>query len=455
MNTSHDSTLRLVRFFLPRLTEQELREEFDELLQGEATAEHDRREKALEAKNRLLRECEDRHQRKMAELSGWWKPLASIGLIAVAVYGVVMAVGSRESLRADTHAIVLGGLVAVLVVSAIAAGSNVARRRNDCTQRAGAERQEIESAYMEGEASRQASHESRQKEIDAKILQLLRAYSESVATEDEVDACVNDVLTQTRLRAPHAAGVEDREITDEAKTEGFGPVVFRPPPQPAALLESANLLDDWIWEQRDAVIAPLLAAFDDPSRKAAFRLRVLNLLELTAQATDESRGACSIVHAVRFSRASRRYLAAFYAYELIMCMPDFVAVFRADVCTIRGGILWTRTSHIFYQEVVAIELKTCSHRGVYGGMDVDQHVHVLELAVSDGTRYGLSSAGEGLVRWFDAHGTEARIELSPDRVFVGQIHNLRSLIRDARRLLARDPSAVLFDLGQQDAGGKG
>lgn len=455
MSPSHDSTLRLVRFFLPRLTERELRTEFDELLQREAAAERDRREKALEAKNRLLRECEDRHQQEMAKLSGWWKPLATIGLAAVGVYGVVIAGASRASLRADTHVIVVCGLVVILAVSAVVTGSNVARRRNDCIQRAGTNRQEIESAYAEEEASRQASHESRQQEIDGKIRQLFKLYSESVATEEEVDACAEDALAQIRLLAPHAAGVEDRDITDEAKTEGFGPVMFRPMPQPTALLESAKLLDDWIWEQRDAIIAPLLAAFDDPSRMTAFRLRVLNLLDLTAQPTDEARGTCSIIHAVRFSRARHRYLAAYYAYELIMCMPDFVGVFRADVCTIRGGISWTRTSHIFYQEVVAIELKTHSHRGVYAAMDFDQHVHVLELAVSDGTRYALTGIGEGLVRWLDAQDTESRIELSPDKVFVAQLKNLRSLIRDARKLLARDPSAVLNDLGNQVAEGEG
>ena len=435
-------TLRIVRFFLPRLRRQELANEIEDEKNRLRIASQMRvSEIQRDSKNRIDRETSPFHSRLVEYERQKNRSMLILVLASIAIIGGILAFVVQMGLGGGIPVAIAGG------VALIWASINlwrVASKARSC-------RNEIESL-------KSAIHQTMEKEIatekttihnglislDARLDELVRLYEDSIASEEEVAEFCNDRLEELQGLVAPALGIHSDDILDERSAEIWAPSFLQAQEFPLPVLRDAAQSEKEIRDWADDIIAPMQVALPKEDQWLAFRRRVLRMLGLRQSQTDSANpdqdkesefSSLNALQAVRFSTSRQTYLAGHYFYQKIVCAEDMIGIFRAYVNVLNRRIPHTFALQILYSDITAIGIETAFNREHFGlsAMTIDQHTHTLTLELSSGTSYRMSG---------DA-GSDGQIESSGDReaakvvsqanqAFRDQIINVRALIRDSK-----------------------
>ena len=446
MNTDlseRDKTLRIVRFFLPRLSRNELAKEIEDEKNRLRTVSQARvSELRREGENRLNTETgQPRSQladhEKRRNIDTYILVFAGLAVVA----GVAITATMKSALGMLTS---LAGAVALILAGVDCwLSANRARScRNEIKSLESAIRQWMEKEIAEEEV---ILHD-RLTLLDARLDELIRFYEKSIASEDEVVEFCNSRLTELQELVGPALGVHPDDILDERSAEIWAPsfLQFQEFPQP--VLRDAAQSEKEIRDWADDIVEPMQAALPNDDQWQAFRGRVLPMLGLCPPQIDSmdpeqnrASGAVSFnsLQAVAFSPSRQTYLAGHYFYQKIVCAEDMIGLFRAYVNILNRRVPHTCALQILYPVVTAIGIETAFNRERFdlSGMTIDQNTHTLTLELSSGTSYRMSG-DVGSAAQIESSGDAgaAKVVSQANQVFHNQIINVRALIRDAKAL---------------------
>jgi len=444
MNTDlseRDKPLRIVRFFLPRLSRNELAKEIeDEKNRLRAASQARVSELRQEGENRLntetgqFRSQLDEHERRRNRDT---LILVFAGLAVVAGVAVAATTGSAVGILAS----IAGGVTLIWAgMDCWRAASRARLCRNEIKSLESAIRQ-----WMEKEiAAEEATLRDRLTSLDARLEELVRLYEESIASEDEVVEFCNTRLTELRELVAPALGVHPDDILDERSAEIWAPsfLQFQEFPQP--VLRDAAQSEKEIRGWADEIVEPMRSALPKDDQWRAFRGRVLPMLGLRPSQMDSmnpeqdlTSGPVSLnsLQAVAFSPSRQTYLAGHYFYQKIVCAEDMIGLFRAYVNVLNRRVPHTFALQILYSDITAIGIETAFNRERFdlSGMTIDQNTHTLTLELSSGTSYRMSGdAGSAAQIESSGDSEAAKVVSQANQAFRDQIINVRALIRDAK-----------------------
>ena len=498
--SEHQKTLRIVRFFLPRLGRQQLANEIEaekDRLRHESEARkvtitseagnaladlgREKERDLAQAMGRIAeirREGEDRVRQDTAPLQSHLTELNHkrdrdimilLSAFLVVIVGIVLTSAVESSLFLFLSATGVVGLIWAFID-----GWSVLYQTRTCRQEITtletAIREEI-SRWTEDEetvhATRLAEYEALMRlnrdtmradlaaeqerlaaalgALDARLVELIRLYEESVASEDEVIAFAHTRLAELQELVAPALGLDAEDILDERSAEVWAPSFLQnqelPPPVVRDVEQSEQEIAGWA----DDIIQPMRTAVPTEQQWQAFRGRVLRILGLLGEVDDsdqEEPVRMNSLRAVRFSTTRQTYLAGHYFYQKIVCAEDMIGLFRAYLNVLNRRVPNTFALQILYSDIAAIGIETSYNREHFdiASMTIDQHTHTLTLELSSGSNYRMSgdAGSAGLIR--SAGDVEVeKVVSQANQDFRDQVVNVRALIRDMKRSAATDP----------------
>ncbi|MCC5828731.1 MAG: hypothetical protein JJU36_04725 [Phycisphaeraceae bacterium] len=438
---NHEASLRIIRFFLPRLSRSALTDEIEAekarlrsasearlaeiTWQGEAGCASETRE----WRDQLAAHA-SRRDRNKALLTG-----VGLAIVPCTIIGALIAP-------------TLGAVVALAaLVALIMAGVHywiAARHVRSCHDEIDAiairNRQSTDRKLTEERAMLQ----DRVRSLDARIEELVVLYEGSIATEDEVVSFCAKRLEELQSQVPRALGIEPDDILDERSAEIWAPTFLQLQELPISVLRDAIQSEQDIRKSSDQIIEPMRKALLRDDQWQAFTLRILPMLGLADRPKDKDNAradngsesaSLSALRAVRFSCNRQTYLAGHYFYQKIVCIDDRIGVFRGYVNILNHRVPHTSALEVFYSDVTAIGIETglTPQRFILAGMTIDQHTHTLTLEVSSGTQYRMSGdAGSEASLHKSVDREASRVASEANKAFRDQIINVRGLIRDAK-----------------------
>lgn len=406
MHRLDDHQLRLIRFFLPRLTERELRVEIDaELKENWQQFESEianLKAKAEEQKQSLR---DDLTKVLSEQDSYFWFYVLMIPLLGLGLWLLWRAHVYRNEIQYQTL-------------------------------------DDIERVDIELDKNVQAVRvieREKTSNLEGIARDLYDAYAESVATAEEVEAHTNDLLDRMRSQVADVLGLEEGQILDSECVDVVLPTTFAVVELPHVVIEDMHRTTRLVCDSKDAIIRPIVERLKERRLREAFIARIIRLLGLDYLEQDnENLTLLHTFHAIRFNPTSERLLVGHCSLQRMMCAPDFVGVFQAFVNVILPSFPFTAATHLFYQEIVAIRIETHNTQQRYrpASLEIAQHTRSLVLDMSDGSSYRLSAdAGSSVYSIDGSESSRSGGLTSSDGTFSNQIENLRALIRDTRRHL--------------------
>ncbi len=430
----HDKTLRIVRFFLPRLGRQELAHEIEE--------EKNRLEQARQSRlSEIRRAAEDILHEETKSLRSSLKEhdekrnrnVVFLILSAIAVLaGIILC---TINVGVGLLVSVVGGGVLVwagLDYSRIIA--KIVALRNDIMSREEAihKKRDHDLNFEENSFREQLAA------LAARLDELVQLYEQSIASEDEVVEFCDDRLTELQEQLTPALGLHPDDVLDERSAEIWAPSFLQGQDFPVPVLRDIARSEQEIADWAEDIIEPMRSAVPTENQWQAFRSRVLSILGL-CEPTTECDGDESVqlnsLRAVRFSTSRQAYLAGHYFYQKIVCVEDSIGLFRAYVNVISRRVPHTYALQIMYSDVAAIGIETSLNREKFdiSSMMIDQHTHTLTLELSSGSNYRMSGDAGSAGQIKLAGDTEVEKVVSrANQAFRDQIINVRSLIRDVK-----------------------
>ena len=437
-----ESVLRVIRFFLPRLNEMDL------------TLEIDRRLAQIreEMQRGLGRIREDAEQKRAREIDELQKRIAEIetsrgslgiGLVFLLFLGA-LGFAAPDPVRAWLVGLALF-LACIGWFKMNQKADEIARLRDSLEKAKKDSAKQSEKDLAEAERRFGGQIE----ELKQLRQALLRLYSQSEATEKEVNDFIDSRLDLLRKQVFGALGFDSKDVQDRRSAEAWAPTFFQTEKLPHTVEKDQDSSERNLWEQANAIIAPLEVGLPRELWQE-FKVRVLQLWGLSGPSKEPK---FSSLRAIRFSVEQKRFLARHYFFQKIVCVDYCLGLFRAYVNILNDRIPCTQSIQILYSDVAAIGVQTAFQLENYqiSGMTVTQHTQTLTLELNSGTSYNMSNdAGSFSERL--APPTPASVDpaeryqpipnppqnktetfrSSANEAFRQQIESVRSFVRDSK-----------------------
>ena len=407
MTTSSSPDLRIIRFFLPALTEADLRVEIDELCTAQERmlkAQLDELEKTRQADEAEIQRCCDIAIRRTKRF--WFLHVLLIPLLGLGIIYLVRAAADRHRARVDA------------ATARQKLASQVQTEADRLQQVA-----ECETAGLEQQAAK-----------------LFDAYSASIASDEEVRVHVESVLRAAADNALPALGLAEDDVLESKDVETSIPTILLSDRLHPAVESDIERSASMLIELRDDIVRPMIMQLPVAASPGGFRRRILRVLGLDDRTEDIDNGRLTSATALRFAPDLGAFLAGHYFYQRIVCADDFVGVFHSFANVLRPGVPHTTATHLFYQEITAVRIETQEDEEqlVASQLELRRHTRSLELTMSDGRTYQLTAdLGSSGMDLGSKHTNLLSSADDDDDRFEKQIESLRQIIRDTRRQLMR------------------
>ncbi len=411
-----EKQVRMIRFFLPRLHQEELSQE---IFEEKSRINEDYKEKECTEIAPLEKERNDLvFQKKTKRLALFFLLVLLVGSGFAIYYGiqdqvpfVVILLGSSLAVLSGIGSIVLllGGRELALKIDSLKSKIEALQRQ------------------LQEEMERRLAN------LNAKLDELIVTYEGSIASEEEMVEYINKVMRELSALVAVGLGIEEQEILDDRCAEIWTPAFFQQINLDAVQKDIQRSELDF-YKLRDDIIKPMRPFFDRPDQWESFRQRVLKKLDLASRdKTETDTERLNALSAIRYSQKLQTYLAGYYFYQKIVCTETFVGVFRAYFNMINNRIAHTFSLQISYKDVVAVGIETSLNveNFIASRLTIDQHIKTLSLSLTSSEVYRMSGDA-GSSAWVESADDKAlkKVVSRANTAFQNQIQNIRALIRE-------------------------
>lgn len=375
---NYQQFLRIIRYFLPRLSRASLTEDIErERAAAQTRCEETCREAETRASSRKKEEIDILIRNRDGKKSK--AGIAIFGVMLGVVTAFVLNNGFRREL-AGMAGVFAGVALAYLLMQIIGVSS--------LTREIQGRLNEIDEQLKRALSEARLNTDKLLHELSANLDQLILLYEQSLATDSEVSTFIDERLEEVRQQVNPALGFHDEDIQDRKAAEAWAPTFFQTEKLPSIVVKDQRQSAEELREYGDEILAPLRSGLP-VQLWPSFRMRILRLWGLSG---DTNIAAFNALEAVKFSSSQRKFLAGHYFFQRVVCTDYCLGLFRAYVNVLNSRIPRTHSLQILYSDVTAIGVETASRLERYdlSGMTVNQHTHSLTLELNSGTTYNMS-----------------------------------------------------------------
>ena len=262
--------------------------------------------------------------------------------------------------------------------------------------------------------------------------QLFSAWTNAIATEEEVFNYINDIISkELKPKINELLDISEKDIEDERCAEIWTPA-FIQSEIPIPLVETDIERSKYdIYLVRDEIIQPLKQIFPFSLTWESFRDRILQKINLS----NDKDLKLSSYNAMSYYHEKKAYLAGCYFYQKILCTQDFVSQFRCYVNILCNRIAFAQTLQLLYEDICAIGIETSQSAEIlYDFKAIDKHIQTLSLELRSGSTYKMSGdAGSNIGKGSNIFDFHTQVKSKANEVFEKQIQNVRAFILEAKR----------------------